>query len=69
VRTHGEKAEVDPGVILGLDAALWRSSCGLARELSDSDATVGPAREDETAHMDVDAECYHVLPGIFYGPI
>ena len=30
VRTLGEKAATDPGIIFGLDAALWRSSVGAA---------------------------------------
>eukprot|EP00966_Prymnesium_polylepis_P285268 6589656-Prymnesium_polylepis.1 len=60
VRTKGERALIDPAVVFGLDAALWRSSAGRAG--GGGDGAVRPADEMESDHMDADAECYHVLP-------
>lgn len=57
VRTKGATAETDPGVMFGLDAALWRSSCAAA-----SEGGVRPAAADEADHMVAEAECYQVLP-------
>ena len=56
MRTVGDKAVVDPGIMFGLDAALWRSSIGVpGREALPSDM-------EGTDHMDADAECFHVIP-------
>ena len=66
VRTVGDKAATDPGVMFGLDAALWRSSVGTAGG-GDGAAAVGDGAAggggEDAAHMTTDAECYHVLPG------
>ena len=55
IRTVSEKASVDPGIMFGLDAALWRSSIGAS-------GPVGVADAANAEHMVTDAECYHVLP-------
>ena len=57
VRTAGAKAVTDPGVIFGLDAALWRSSAAAA-----ADGALGPAADGDADHMTAEAECYHALP-------
>ena len=59
VRTRGAKAATDPGVLFGLDAALWRSSGSIG-----SGATGETVRSptEEESHMAADAECFHVLP-------
>ena len=69
VRTLGEKAATDPGIIFGLDAALWRSSVGAAAAGGGGGggggggaAAVREATDEERAHMAAEAECYHVLP-------
>ena len=75
VRTRGERAAIDPAVVFGLDAALWRSAgAGEAEERAanggdDGDggtaatdaATVRAASEAEAGHMAVEAECYQVI--------
>ena len=58
LRTVGERAATDPGVMFGLDAALWRSSVGAG-----GGAAGGGEAEHVTEHMAADAECFHVLPG------
>lgn len=55
VRTRGEHAAVEPGIIFGLDAALWRSSAAASEALR-------KASEEEAAHMAADADCYQLLP-------
>ena len=75
VHTRGERALVDPAVVFGLDAALWRS--GGAGETGPRAANGGDggdggsaatdaaaalaASEAEAEHMAVEAECYQVL--------
>ena len=58
VRTVGDRAHADPGVVFGLDAALWRGSEAAARAVSDAESDA-----DLRGHMAAEAECYHVVPG------
>ena len=58
VRTKGDKAATDPGVIFGLDAALWRSSIG-----ADGEGAARAPSAADSSHMAAEAECYHVLQG------
>ena len=60
VRTVGEKALTDPGMMFGLDAALWRSSLGAEAKDGAADASEGTGTTGD--HMAADAECFHVLP-------
>ena len=75
VHTRGERALVDPAVVFGLDAALWRSGGAgetgprAANGVDDGDggsaatdaAAALAASEAEAEHMAVEAECYQVL--------
>jgi hypothetical protein len=75
VRTRGERAAIDPAVVFGLDAALWRSGGageteeraatggddGEGGSAATDAATVHAASEAEAEHMAVEAECYQVI--------
>jgi G3E family GTPase len=63
VRTVGSTAVVDPAIVFGLDAALWRSSRGEGEgEGGGGGGVLRAATADEATHMDAEAECHHVLP-------
>ena len=63
VRTVGPMAVVDPAIVFGLDAALWRSSRGEGEgEGGGGGGVLRAATADEATHMDAEAECHHVLP-------
>ena len=61
VRTVGEKAATDPGIMFGLDAALWRSSITGGSD-GDGDVEMELVTEEQQQHMTADAECCHVTP-------
>ena len=65
LRTQGDRACTDPGVLFGLDAALWRSSSSASGDGMSGEGAGGEGAgggDVSAGHMAADAECYHVLP-------
>jgi hypothetical protein len=68
LRTVSAAAAIDPAVLFGLDAALWRTSLTAPPEEGGAvgggagGGAGGGVGGGDVSHMAAEAECYHVLP-------